>query len=77
MCPINFRSIDGIETTKTILKVVDECLQVGVAIKVPAIICLTANAEIETRTRCLNAGMIDFLTKPVTIKDLQTALMNA
>lgn len=69
--------MDGIETTRSILKILDECLQVGVAIKVPAIICLTANAETETRTRCLNAGMVDFLTKPVTIKDLQTALMNA
>ncbi|MEL7339373.1 MAG: response regulator, partial [Bacteroidota bacterium] len=41
----------------------------------PTIIALTANARPEDRRVCLEAGMKDFLTKPVQIKDLQKTIL--
>ena len=38
------------------------------------IIALTANAFESDKTECINAGMDDFLSKPVNIKAFQTTL---
>lgn len=40
----------------------------------PRIIALTANAMKEDADRCIEAGMDDFITKPITIKNLTDAI---
>lgn len=57
--------MDGFEATKAIRDPFGNCLNPQVPI-----IALTANAQEETRKKCLNAGMDDFLTKPVSPKAL-------
>jgi CheY-like chemotaxis protein len=52
--------MDGFEATMAIRDPSGDCLNPQVPI-----IALTANAQEETRKKCLGAGMDDFLTKPV------------
>ncbi len=58
--------VDGIEATRRIR---DESSS-----EQPWIIAMTANVMEEDRRRCLDAGMQDFLRKPVSAKDLGEAL---
>jgi CheY-like chemotaxis protein len=57
--------MDGYETTKAIRKG-----QAGDIDKNIVIIALTANAMKGDKEKCLNAGMNDFLTKPININKL-------
>lgn len=56
--------MDGIECTKRIRNSLPKDKQ-------PVIIAITANAFLEDREKCLQAGMNDFLTKPVAIADVK------
>ena len=38
------------------------------------IIAMTAQAMVESRTQCLEAGMDDFITKPVVLEELVASL---
>lgn len=58
--------VDGFQATKELLKRYPEAV----------IIALTADAFLTTRTKCLEAGMRDFLTKPIGRKTLKEALEN-
>ena len=59
--------MDGLEATQIIRQL--NCVQ-------PVIIATTANAMKEDRTRCLEAGMNDFLSKPLDMMELQKTLLN-
>jgi CheY-like chemotaxis protein len=62
--------MDGIEATKQICK----CLETGkLAIK-PRIVAMTANAMQGDREICLNAGMDDYISKPIHNADLVRVL---
>lgn len=55
---------DGIEATKDIRKKLR-------SMDKPLIVALTANAQNENEVDCLKAGMNDYLTKPVSVKDIE------
>lgn len=59
--------MDGVTTTKEIIAQLRE--------EAPAILALTANAMEDDRTLCFNAGMKDFLTKPIQRRQLKEVLM--
>ncbi|MDP3468429.1 MAG: ATP-binding protein [Daejeonella sp.] len=58
---IQMPNLDGLEGARMIRSLYG---------KTPAIIALTANSTTEDKEACLNAGMNDFLTKPIDIKRL-------
>ncbi|HKZ68636.1 MAG TPA: response regulator, partial [Anaerolineales bacterium] len=59
--------LDGLETTRRIRRELSPDKQ-------PRIIAMTANAMQGDREACLAAGMDDYVSKPVQVADLQTAL---
>jgi CheY-like chemotaxis protein len=61
--------MDGLEATRNILNRPDQ--------KPPQIIAMTANALPEDRKRCYEAGMVDFLPKPMLLDDLKKVLNEA
>lgn len=57
--------VNGIDACRQILESLDHA---------PHIIAMTANVLDEERRRCVDAGMSDFLAKPVKLESLQTCL---
>ncbi len=64
---VQMPEMDGIETTKNIVN--DSDLQ-----KRPYIVAVTANAMDSDRLRCLSAGMDDYISKPINVDLLVSAL---
>ncbi|MFV1883750.1 MAG: response regulator [Balneola sp.] len=60
--------MDGLDSTKEI-KAIEKKLS-----KMPIIIAMTANALPGDRERCLQAGMDDFISKPITVESVKTIL---
>ena len=64
---VQMPEMDGLEATRRIrAQWTDE--------KRPRIVALTANAMYEDRAACLDAGMDDYLAKPIQIRELEEAL---
>lgn len=66
---INMPEMDGLLTTQAIRAQED--------MPQPYIIAMTANAMYEDRKRCLDAGMNDYISKPIRIGELSAALQRA
>ncbi len=64
---VQMPNMDGIEATKQILQ------KFGVE-NSPVIIAITAGAMPEDRSRCMEAGMNDYMTKPLRPKQLRAVL---
>jgi CheY-like chemotaxis protein len=65
---VQMPEVDGIEATRRILTA---------GCRAPYIVALTANALESDRQRCLDAGMNDYLAKPLTFDALRTVMFRA
>ena len=65
---VQMPEMDGLEATR---RIVNEYVQEYR----PRIIAMTANAMKEDRDQCLSAGMNDFITKPINLKQIQSKLI--
>jgi signal transduction histidine kinase/ActR/RegA family two-component response regulator len=62
--------MDGITATELLLK------RFYAKKNKPGIVALTANAMVEERNRCAEAGMIGFIAKPIMIPELKAVILN-
>ncbi|WP_346291924.1 response regulator [Sphaerothrix gracilis] len=67
---IHMPKMDGFEAARTIRRVIASQSQ-------PQIIAMTASAMQGDREKCLQAGMDDYVSKPIRIKELVAALMRS
>lgn len=66
---VQMPELDGLEATRLI--------RADSQLDQPYILAMTANARAEDRTSCLEAGMDDFISKPVRLQDVRNALERA
>ena len=59
--------LDGIETTKRIRSML-------AGKKIPKIIAMTADTMMNSREACINAGMDDYLNKPINVEEIKTLM---
>ncbi len=64
---VHMPEMDGIEATKNIIKQMSNP---------PEIVALTANVGSESKRECLDAGMTDFLEKPLKLSELNRVIQN-
>ncbi len=64
---VHMPEMDGLEATRAICAEWDSSER-------PKIVAMTANAMKEDRAQCLDAGMDDYVTKPIRVGELQAAL---
>jgi signal transduction histidine kinase/HPt (histidine-containing phosphotransfer) domain-containing protein len=64
---VQMPELDGMETARTICRRWPEARR-------PRIIAMTGNALLGDREKCLEAGMDDYISKPIRIGELQAAL---
>ena len=67
---VQMPEMDGIEATENIV----ERIPAGDR---PWIVAMTANAMDGDRERCIEAGMNDYITKPIRVEELVTAVLSA
>lgn len=60
--------MDGIEATLKIM-------ELGEKAHSPKIIAMTANVTTEDKARCFDAGMVDFISKPITLSTTESVLL--
>ncbi len=64
---LNIPLMNGFEVARTIVKQYTRTSR-------PVMVAVTANIDPEARERCLEAGMDEYLPKPITLEDLRSAL---
>jgi CheY-like chemotaxis protein len=64
---VQMPEMDGIEATREIRRKIPDLRQ-------PFIVALTAHSTTDDRTACLDAGMNDYLTKPIDLQTLNSTL---
>jgi CheY-like chemotaxis protein len=66
---VQMPELDGLDATREIRTLVDAAQ--------PHIIAMTANALEGDREMCLEAGMDDYISKPIRVNELVEALLKA
>ncbi|BGP60434.1 hypothetical protein NBRC10512_004439 [Rhodotorula toruloides] len=65
---LNMPRMDGLTATRRIIELMPDPVQR------PSIVCLTANAMAEDRQKCLDAGADGYVSKPILVPELVSAL---
>jgi len=68
--------MDGITAVKNWNKLISEADVNSYTNESVPIVAMTANASANDRNDCLNAGMVDFISKPFELSDLEKVIIN-